>query len=191
MPFFGRRRPRDDPDANVFSDSIPLTCDLITQAVLDVRSAAQWLRTREEIDPQRIGVVGVSLGAVMGGLAIGVDKTFTKNALLLGGGDIAQLVWTSPETGELKEKLREKGYTLEKLRQELRPVDPLTYAHRIDSSTVIMFNAKKDQTVINDCTIKFWEKAGRPKIVWYNTSHVGMALYSNKVIEQIVAFIRE
>jgi len=191
MPFFGKRRPRDNRDASMFSDSIPFTRDLITQAVLDIRSAAQWLRTREEIDAQKIGVVGVSLGAVVGGLAIGVDNTFTKNALVLGGGDVAQLVWTSPETRELKEKLREKGYTLKKLREELHPVDPLTYAHRIDPSTVIMFNAKKDQTVINDCTIKFWEKAGRPKIVWYNASHVGMALYINRIIEQIVAFIRE
>jgi isopenicillin-N N-acyltransferase-like protein len=191
MPFFGRRRPRDDPGANMFSDSIPFTRDLMTQAVLDIRSAAHWLRTREEIDPQKVGIVGVSLGAVIGGLAIGVDNSFSKSALVLGGGDIAQLVWTSPETSELKEKLRQKDYTLERLREELHPVEPLTYARRIDPSTVIMINAKNDKTVINDCTVKFWERAGQPKIVWYNTSHMGMALYMNKVIEEIIAFVRE
>ena len=38
-------------------------------------------------------------------------------------------------------------------------------------------------------TLKLWEKAGRPKIVWYNTTHMGLALYVNKVIEEVVAFI--
>ncbi len=191
MPFFGKRRPDRDPDATMFSGSIPLTRDLMTQAVLDIRSAAQWLRTREETDPEKIGVVGVSLGAVIGGLAVGVDNGFTKNALILGGGDLGQLIWTSPETSQLKEKLLANGYTLKRLRDELRPVDPLTYAHRINPSRVIMFNAKKDETVINECTAKFWEKAGQPKIVWYNTSHLGMALYINTIIQQTVAFIRE
>lgn len=191
MPFFGKRKPQDDPNATMLSPSISFTIGLMTQAVLDIRSAALWLRAREEIDGERTGVVGVSLGAVIGGLVIGVDDSFVKNALVLGGGDVAQILWTSPESAELKQKLEEKGYTLEKLREELQLVDPLTYAHRINRSTVLLFNAKKDETVIPDCTTKFWEKAGQPKIIWYDTSHVGMALYINKILEQIVAFIQE
>ncbi|MDP2898078.1 MAG: C45 family autoproteolytic acyltransferase/hydrolase [bacterium] len=191
MPFFGKRKPHDDPDATMLSPSISFTVELMTQAVLDIRSAALWLRAREEINGERTGVVGVSLGAVIGGLVIGVDDSFVKNALVLGGGDVAQILWTSPESAELKQKLEEKGYTLEKLREELQPVDPLTYAHRINRSTVLLFNAKKDETVIPDCTTKFWEKAGQPRIIWYDTSHVGMAPYINTILEQIVAFIQE
>lgn len=191
MPFFGKRKPHNDPDATMLSPSISFTVELMTQAVLDIRSAALWLRAREEIDGEKTGVVGVSLGAIIGGLAIGVDGSFVKNALVLGGGDVAQILWTSPESAELKQKLEEKGYTLEKLREELQLVDPLTYAHRINRSTVLLFNAKKDETVIPDCTTKFWEKAGQPKIIWYDTSHVGMALYINKILEQIVTFIQE
>ncbi len=191
LPFFGKRRPRNGPEEAMISGEIDLTCRLMTQAVLDIRCAAQWLRTRKEIDAGKTGIVGVSLGAITGALAIGVDGGFTKNALVLGGGDIAQIVWTSPETVKVREQLIEKGYTLEKLREELRPVDPLTYAHRIKPSTVMMFNAKNDQTVLPDCTTKLWQKAGQPKIVWYNTSHVGAAMYMNKILEEIIAFVRE
>lgn len=191
MPFFGKRRPKDVPEAGLLSADISFARDAITQAVLDIRSAAMWLRTRKEVDPHKTGIVGVSLGAVIGALAVGVDDSFARSALILGGGDVAQIIWTSPEARRLKAQLLEQGYTLEKLREELKPVDPLTYADRINPRTLIMFNGKKDQTVTKECAAKLWRKAGSPKIVWYDTTHLGMVLYTNKVLEQIVAFIRE
>jgi len=189
MPFFGKRRPKDDIETGMLSGYISFARDAMTQAVLDIRCAALWLRGRKEVDPDKTGIVGVSLGAIVAGVAIGVDDGFAKNALVLGGGDVAEIIWNSPETADLKKRLLEKGYTIQRLREELKPVDPLTYAHRINAPTVIMFNGKKDRTVPRECTLKLWEKAGRPKIVWYNTSHFGMVLYVNKVMEQIVAFI--
>jgi len=191
MPFFGKRTPKGQPEVGLLSADISFARDAITQAVLDIRSAAMWLRTRKEIDPHKTGIVGVSLGAVIGALAVGVDDSFARSALILGGGDVAQIIWASPEASRLKAQLLEQGYTLEKLRKELKPVDPLTYANRINPRTLIMFNGKKDQTVTKECAAKLWREAGKPKIVWYDTTHLGMVLYTNKVLEQIVAFIRE
>ncbi len=190
MPYFGKRRPKGEPEAGMFSGGISLARDVMTQAVQDIRCAALWLRSREEVDPDRVGIVGVSLGATIGGLALGVDGTFANSALILGGGDVANIIWTSPETARVKERLVEEDYTLDRLRKELAPVDPLTYADRIDPRKVMMVNARKDRTVPNESTLKLWEKAGRPKIVWYNTTHVGLSLYVAKVIEEAVAFIR-
>jgi len=190
MPFFGKREPRGDPEGRMLSGDISFAREVIRQAVLDIRCAALWLRGRKEVDPDRTGIVGVSLGAVIGALAIGVDDSFVNNALILGGGDVAEIIWTSPEGRRFKERLVEEDYTVERLREELRSVDPLTYAHRIKPGTVIMFNGKKDRTVTSACALKLWEKAGRPRIVWYNTTHLGMALHANKIMEQVAAFVR-
>jgi len=191
MPFFGRRRPKDDGSAGMFSGDVSFAREAMTQAVIDIRSAALWLRTRKEVDADKTGIVGVSLGAVIGALCIGVDNSFSKSALVLGGGDIAQIIWSAAETEQLRAELLKKGYTLERLREELSAVDPLTYAERINPRTVVMFNGKKDQTVTGDCTVKLWEKAGRPRIVWYDTSHLGIVIYANKIIEETVNFIRD
>jgi cephalosporin-C deacetylase-like acetyl esterase len=190
MPFFGRRRPAEGPTQGILAADIAFTRNVFRQAVLDIRSAALWLRSRKEIDSSKTGIVGVSLGAVIGALTVSLDNSFNRSALVLGGGDVALIVWTSPETADLKEELSRKGYTLDKLRDELRPVDPLTYAHRIDPATLIMFNAKNDRTVVNECTVKFWEKARQPKIVWFNSSHFGITLYAGKIMEDIASFIQ-
>jgi len=43
------------------------------QAILHLRRALDWLETRAEIAPDRMGVVGISLGAIGGAIALGVD----------------------------------------------------------------------------------------------------------------------
>lgn len=48
--------------------------EMVVQTVVDYRRAIDYLETREEIDPERIGVIGYSLGGAMAFVLTGVDQ---------------------------------------------------------------------------------------------------------------------
>lgn len=47
--------------------------EMVVQTVVDYRRAIDYLETREEIDPNRLGVIGYSLGGAMAFILTGVD----------------------------------------------------------------------------------------------------------------------
>jgi predicted esterase len=48
--------------------------EMVVQTVVDYRRAIDYLETRKEIDPERIGVIGYSLGGAMATILTGVDS---------------------------------------------------------------------------------------------------------------------
>ena len=50
----------------------------------------------------------------------------------------------------------------------------------------LMFGVKRDDIVPPKSTEALWEALGKPKIVWYDTSHVGAALYFVSAMQHIV-----
>src|SRR5438045_1981690 len=68
MAHYGPRRPPGSK-VRLLSANVERTLDGIRQTVLDCRCAAAWLAGRPEIDPDRLGLVGTSLGSLIGGVA--------------------------------------------------------------------------------------------------------------------------
>lgn len=68
-------------------------------AVGAVIRANTLLRSFPEIDPERIGVTGISWGAVIGELAVSVDSRFRFAAMVYGCGFLAESSsWTKPNS---------------------------------------------------------------------------------------------
>lgn len=55
-----------------------------TQLILDLRRVVDLLTARPDVDPQRIGYVGHSLGATWGGVVAGVEPRFRAFVLMAG-----------------------------------------------------------------------------------------------------------
>ena len=68
MPYYGPRRDPDSPVRMVSSDPEQTVRGMI-QAVKDIRSAAAWLGEQPEVDPQQLGIFGISLGGITASLA--------------------------------------------------------------------------------------------------------------------------
>ena len=79
------------------------------QGVCDVRRAVAWLASRPEIDPNRLGVTGISLGGIVSSVAAAVDPTLNRGAFLLAGGDLAQILWEMPEAARYRDGLDRVG----------------------------------------------------------------------------------
>ena len=65
MAHYGPRRPPGST-TRLLSTDISKTIDGVRQTVLDVRCAVAWLATRPEVDADNLGLVGTSLGSLVG-----------------------------------------------------------------------------------------------------------------------------
>ena len=178
MPHYGPRAAVDsERRKHMITDDVAGTVANFRQAVLDIRRAGDWLRTRSDVDPNRVGLFGVSMGAVVGSLVAGVDTRFTRSVFVVGGGDLPAIVLNeSRETKEMKRRLTDGGWTAEKLATALEPIEPLGVAPRIDPSGVLMVNATADQVVPRACTEKLWVAMGGPRVKWVKADHYTIAL---------------
>ena len=86
------------------------------QAVCDVRRAAVWLAARPDVEPQRIGVAGISLGGIVSALAAAVDPAIRDGAFLLAGGDLSSILWGMPEGAAYRKRWLEAGRTKDDLK---------------------------------------------------------------------------
>ncbi len=99
LPYYGERRPATGaPDARRFlSADIERTVTAMRQGICDVRRAAAWLASRPDVDPDRLGVSGISLGGIVSSIVAAVDPTIREGAFLLAGGDLSSILWEMPE----------------------------------------------------------------------------------------------
>jgi dienelactone hydrolase len=191
LPYYGPRQSADPAKRQRLMGTDPdRTLAGVRQAVLDCRRAGDWLAARPDVEPSRVGIVGISLGAVIGGLAAGVDDRFGRSVLVIGGGDVPAIIFHgSRETSEQKRKLEESGMTVEKLRELSLDYEPLTYAGRVRPEELLLINAEADEVIPKDCTLKLREAMGSPEIRWLKGGHYALLLQLGQVLKDIVAHL--
>lgn len=187
MPYYGERRPRDSPVRMISMDPEE-TVRGMTQAVLDIRQAAGWLAVQDEIDPEQLGIMGISLGGITGALAAGMEPRFSKVCLLLAGGDMGEVAWTSTEMAPLRKRWDESGRTKEELFATLKVIDPVTYVRPLPGRKVLMLNASQDEVIPPACTRALWRAFGEPEIVWWNAGHYTAIRYLGSGLARVVQF---
>jgi dienelactone hydrolase len=189
MPYYG---PRQEPgvETRMISMAPDDTVKGMTQAVLDVRQSAAWLASQDEIDANQLGVMGISLGGITGALAFSLEPRFNKACLLLAGGDMGEVAWTSTEMAEVREKWIKSGGDKESLFKTLKVVDPVTYARPMPGRKILMLNAKNDEVVPPACTESLWRAFGEPEIVWWDAGHYTAVKYIFQGIVRTVNFFQ-
>ena len=170
MPYYGERQ-QPGVDIRMISMDPHQTVRGMTQAVCDIRRAASWLGAQEEVDREQLGIMGISLGGITAALAISIEPRFSKACLLLAGGDMGEVAWTSTEMEPLRKQWAEKGGTKEELFAALKVVDPVTYAQPVPGRKILMLNASHDEVVPPACTKALWRSCGEPEIVWWDAGH--------------------
>lgn len=194
MPGYGPRRPKEPsgPREKPMAKDMDRMIASMRQAVLDIRRAGDWLARRPDIEPSRVGLVGISLGAVIGSLAIGVDDHFGRSIFLIGGGDLPAIVMHgSKETVAAKERLEKEGFTVERLRDLWKDVEPITFAPRVRPEEVLMINAESDEVIPRECTERLRQAMGSPEIRWFKGGHYGLLFQLGKALRDITAHLSQ
>jgi dienelactone hydrolase len=170
LPYYAERGPAEGP--RVMANRPQLFIEALSQGILDVRRTVDLLAARPEVDPQHIGITGISLGGIVTVTAAGVEPRLTKALPILAGGDIAHILMTSRETTALKKAIESLPADQKaKLAKAVAAVEPLEHAAelkaRAQAGNVLMINAAQDEIIPRQCTEKLAQALGiSDKVVW-------------------------
>lgn len=145
---------------------------MVSQSIEDVRRTVDLLASRPEINPQRVGIAGISLGSILAASSASVDGRIYRASLFLAGSDLLQIVHHARYTRKLSEEFRNLP-TEERLAMEAKvdEVDPLKLApllrERAQKGQVQMINAADDEIIPREGTEKLAAALGiSDRVVW-------------------------
>ncbi len=180
-----RRRPLfGEDDERAPGDLAAFAADL-ENFVIDARRLIGWLATRPEVDPQRIATAGVSLGGILAATTLAQEPRASAGFFVMAGGGLSEILRDSQD-GDVVQ-FRERGIEArafadaEELARRARPltdpVDPLTWADRIDPARVLLISARFDEVIAPDRTRALWQALGRPRWLVVPTGHYQLVPY--------------
>jgi dienelactone hydrolase len=172
MPYYGERALPKGPDA--MADDPKMFVGAIAQVGEDIRRTIDLLASRDEINPERIGITGISLGGITGATAAGAEPRIYRAALMLAGGDLLPIIRHAGETRKLTEmidSLSPQDKTA--VETKIGEVDPLRFApalrDRAQAGRVMMINAGDDEVIPRQYTEKLAKAIGiEDKVVWFD-----------------------
>ncbi len=176
MAYYGPRRPPGS-SLRLMSPDIHHTTEAIRQTVLDLRRATAWMESRPEIDHDRLGIMGTSLGSFVAALTAEMEPKLGRLAVLLGGGGLVDAYYDDPRGAAYRKIWEALGGTKEKLARMIAPIDPITCADLLKDRKVLIVAAKNDEIVPPKMAEVLWNASGRQKIIWLNAGHYTAALY--------------
>lgn len=169
------------PDVGAFEE-------MVRQSVSDLRRAVDWAEAQSFIDAERIGVLGVSLGAIIASLGMAAEPRLRFGVFLLGGGDVAHILWNSSLSISVREVLRRNGWTEERLRSRLKDVEPLSYVNAEMGERVLLVGAMFDTVVPATDTEKLHKALGSPPMLWLETGHYGAVFVERRLLRVVADF---
>lgn len=187
MPYYGPRRPPNS-SRRMVAPNPEQTVEGFTQAILDIRRATAWLGQQSTVDSNRLGVFGISLGAITGAMAMSVEPRLHNGCLLLAGGDLAKLFWESKETRKLRDLWIASGKSRAEFEAIVDEIEPLKLAPRARGRRILMLNAKEDEVVPKAATDALWNAFGKPPIHWYDGGHYSVGRHILSAVQKVGDF---
>ena len=151
-------RIENDYDFDFKGDYRYWTRDIISQTVFDLRRAVDFISTRNELDHNKIGFFGISLGGITGTIFCGVEKRVRVPVIVLAGGQM-NLIF-----GKHALSSGTKNY--------LSVIEPINFVEQIAPRPLLMINAENDDIIPPLMSKLLYKKADKPKqINWYPSKH--------------------
>jgi len=183
--------PRRQPGSKVrlLSPNIDVTMAAVKQTVLDCRCATSWLAARPDIDAKRLGLVGTSLGSLIGANVAGAEPRLRNVCLLLPCGGLVDALYDHPKAKPYMEVISFLGGK-NALKRLIAPADPITYAEQLKSRNVLILAASRDDVLPPSGAKALWEATGKQKIVWFDSTHVGAAAFALPALQAVTDHVK-
>ena len=156
--------------------------EYLRTSVIRLRMALDWAETRSEIDPSRIGSLGISLGGILNVVLAGVDPRVKVNAIALAGGDLADVICYTHVKAIRRYRnqfMKRQGLTVEGLKKRLRETlrtDPMRFAHRVHPDQTLFFIAWFDLVIGRKHCRKLAKALRDPKTYYFPFGHYSSIL---------------
>ena len=146
--------------------------DVFVQTVVDLRRGIDLLASRTDVDADRIGYVGHSYGATLGGVLAGVEKRIKAYVLMAGLAAFSDWCRASdhPWAKWLRETLTVQQ--LEHYVREMSAIDANRFVGQAAPASLLFQCGRRDESVSEGDAQRFFEAASEPKeIRWYDAGH--------------------
>lgn len=158
--------------------------DMETEMIRDGRRGLDWLCRQPGVDARRLGIIGISHGAMIGPCVMGADPRLGAGVFCMGGADEAMIVarsWARSVRRFRQRIMRVYGLTdpedlLQLGQQRVSQAEPMRYATNVDPRAVLLFKTRRDRVVVPEAQDKLWEALGRPRRITLPFGHVGFGL---------------
>jgi len=144
------------------------------QLIVDLMRGVDLLAARADVDPDRIGYLGLSFGGAMGGLLAGTEDRLKAAVLIVGdGGTVTHLIgnddrdnyWGSPVMMLTEDRQME-------WLDAMWPIEPIHYVQEAAPTALLFQNATHDTAVLPADAARYQLAGSEPKrILWYDSPH--------------------
>lgn len=140
------------------------------QLIIDLRRGVDVLIQHAGADPARIGYIGYSYGAAMGGLLAGVEPRIKAYGLMVGDGGLVNHFMDSNRPVGGFESV--PSTAREVWLKAMEPIEPIHFVGRASPSFLFFQNARRDSLVTEADALAYQAAGSEPKRVeWYDSGH--------------------
>jgi len=178
-------------------------------SVVDICQIVDWASGRQELDAERVAVLGISFGGFVSSIVMGIDKRIKAGIFIVTGGNSNKMSWLSrtsqyrkryprTETEHMEiqesfyrylEEVHEKGFENVTPTNQSFLTDPLTFGVYLKERPVLMINARKDKYIPRETVTEFWKACGEPEIKWIPSGHTTIWLWYPAIRRSIETFL--
>ncbi len=156
-PFHGERKPQDDGKKNDQARFQMQFVSTVTEGIKDWRRGIDYLETRKDINTQKLGLIGYSMGSMMGSIFAAVDDRVKASAFCVGGDPILPMAATLPAIA----------------RSTVYSVASSLFVGHIAPRPVLFINGIKDTTMPEAAAKRLIDAAQKPKeVIWADAGHI-------------------
>ena len=170
-----RHGERGGGDAAVLPVDLEQVGQNMIATIIDNRRALDYAATRDDVESDRILLVGVSMGGIFGSILTAVEPRIDGAALLVAGGRWDMLFQHSQH--EVVQQCHDAGVKVQMLKQHLAAVEPVNFAAHIAPRPLFMANGRQDRIIVPPSAQALYGAARQPKeIHWYDAGHIGTVI---------------
>ena len=179
-------------------------------AVTDVRRIVDWASQNSHADSRQISVIALSLGSIVGSIAMGIDPRIKAGVFIGHGGNTGKMMQTNSvsrfgkqyrlPTDEYQEnqknyadylvEVANKGFENVEPAKRTYLIDPLTYAPMLKGRPVLMINAQWDEIFPRETSLDFWKACGKCDRVTFPATHASIWIWYPLIIRRINRFLK-
>lgn len=170
------------------------------QALNDLRFILDWAQegglgqVRPGWEPSRYGILGTSLGAITGSMAMARDERLKAGAFLLGGADPAMIITQSRETKKIASRL---GVQYEDLAKKMDAINLVKLAEEKgpnplwNNRPIFLVHAIWDRVIPKAAREALSRSMPHAKIKKIYAGHMTAIFYISSIKKQVASFFEE
>lgn len=174
----------------------------VMDMVIAVRQLMDWAVLQDEVDPDQVGLVGFSMGAIVASMVLGADPRFGSGVLMMGAARPGEVFATcGGYPGEVRDAIRGRfGWSQARYQALFEALfaagDPTNFVGRYRPDRLLIMDGAFDDCMSRDARRELWELTGQPERLVFLGRHKGSflaltPLAFNMAGKKIHAFLNE